>query len=472
MSKRFMNVGKILLSGCCLVSAAFASNETFSHSASVKMPASTQDELAELIIPQTLYAVTREDLADLRVVRSEGATPVPFLVECVTTKRSHFTRETRSLRIHKVDELEGQKLQMILRREESEDATLSPLSGLVIHTPLRDFERKIKVEASADGVTWKTVVESARIFDVSAFADFRVKEIELPGVEQRYLRLTVDQMVSPGTPLTTTVKTSEDKGGTIQNIDRQFVEEKRPFRIERVDGWVQKESWIHDARPLVKREFRLLAEEPDSELRNRFPKATMIFFELGKAPLERVTLKSASRMFRVDCQLLIERDTTETGGSRWIRVASATLSRLAFRDYLREELSISCSESRAERYCLVISAQADASDLALATCEGADYRAVFPCSVGDSLLLVCGNTEKVFTVGHNPGQVRALLTSGIKPVRAELGPLIQGKTQGATWKINMTWVMTAAVLLAACVLAVAVAVALKRMPPEEGNAKP
>lgn len=472
MSNLMIKAKEFVLAISLIASAAFASNETFSHSASVKMPAITQDELAELVLPQALYAITREDLADLRVVRSEGATPVPFLVECVTTKRSHFTRETRSLRIHKVEELEGQKLQMILRREESEDATLSPLSGLVIHTPLRDFERKIKVEASADGVTWKTVVESARIFDVSAFADFRVKEIELPGVEQRYLRLTVDQMVSPGTPLTTTVKTSEDKGGAIQNIDRQFVEEKRPFRIERVDGWVQKESWIHDARPLVKREFRLLAEEPDAELRNRFPKASMIFFELGKAPLERVTLKSASRMFRVDCQLLIERDTPETGGSRWMRIASATLSRLAFRDYLREELSISCSESRAERYCLVISAQAEASDFSLASCEGADYRAVFPCSVGDSLLLVCGNTEKVFTVGHNPGQVRALLNSGIKPVRAELGPLIQGKTQGATWKINMTWVMTAAVLLAACVLAVAVAVALKRMPPEEGNAKP
>jgi hypothetical protein len=467
MVKTCIKAFTIGVSVSCLASAAVASNETFSHSASLKMPAITQDELAELVLPQALYAVTRDDLADLRVVRSDGATPVPFLVECVTTKRCNFTRETRMLRMHKVEELEGQKLQLVLRREEAEDATLLPLSGLVIHTPLRDFERKIKVEASPDGEAWKTVVESARIFDVSAFADFRVKEIALPGVEQRYLRLTVDQMVSPSAPLTTTVKTSEDKGGAIQNIDRQFVEEKRPFRIERVDGWVQTESWIHDARPLVKREFRTLAEEPDSELRSRFPKASMIFFELGKAPLERVTLKSSSRMFRVDCQLLIERATTEIGGSRWVRVASATVSRLAFRDYLREDLSITCSESRAERYCLVMSAQSDATDLALAACEGPDYRAIFPCTVGDSLLLVCGNADKVFAVGHNPGQVRALLSRGIKPVRAELGPLIQGKAQGAAWKINTTWLLTAAILLTACVLGAAVAVAIKRMPTEQ-----
>jgi hypothetical protein len=467
MSKRLINGGKFILAISFFASATFASNEAFSHSASVKMPSITQDELAELVLPQALYAFTREDLADVRIVRSEGATPVPFLVECVTTKRSHFTRDVRSLRMHKVEELEGQKLQLVLRREEAEDATLLPLSGLVIHTPLRDFERKIKVEASPDGEAWKTVVESARIFDVSAFADFRVKEIALPGVDQRYLRLTVDQMVAPGAPLTTTVKTSEDKGGSIRNIDRQFVEEKRPFRIERVDGWIQTESWIHDARPLVKREFRTLAEKPDSELRSRFPKASMIFFELGKAPLERITLKSASRMFRVDGQLLIERPTTEISGSRWVRVASATVSRLAFRDYLREELSITCSESRAERYCLVMSAQSDATDLALAACEGPDYRAVFPCTVGDSLLLVCGNPDKAFVVGHNPGQVRALLSSGIKPVRAELGPLIQGKAQGTPWKINTTWLLTAAVLLAACVLGAAVAAALKRMPTEE-----
>lgn len=468
MSKLTMNVGKIFLSVCCFASAAFAGSEAFSHSAPVKMPAITQDELAELILPQPIYAVTREDLADVRLVRSDGTTPIPFLVECVTTKRCNFTRETRSFRIHKVEELDGQKLQMVLRRVEPDDATLLPLSGLVIHTPLRDFERKIKVEASADGVTWKTVVESARIFDVSNFADFRVKEIELPGVAQRFLRLTVDPIISSGAPLTTTVRTSEDKGGAIQNIDRQFVEEKRPFLIERVDGWIQKESWVQDARPLVKREFRMLEEEPDSELRHRFPKASMIFFELGKAPLERVTLKSASRMFRVDCQLLTEREVTQPGEERWIRIASACTSRLAFRDYLREELHITCSESRVEKYCLVMSAQADAPDLAIASCEGADYRAVFPCSVGDSVKLVCGNADKVFTVGHNPGQVRALLNSGIKPVRAQLGPLTQdGKPQGSSWKIDTTWLLTMAVLLAACVLGVAVAVALKRMPPAE-----
>ena len=468
VNKRLMNGGKIILAISCLASAALAGSETFSHSAPVKMPAITQDELAELILPQAIYAVTRENLADVRLVRSDGTTPIPFLVECVTTKRCYFSRDTRSLRIHKVDELDGQKLQLVLRRVESEDVTLLPLSGLVIHTPLRDFERKIKVESSADGVTWKTVVESARIYDVSNFADFRVKEIELPGVAQRYLRLTVDQMVAPGAPLTTTVKTSEDKGGNIRNIDRQFVEENRPFRIDRVDGWVQKESWVQDARPLVKREFRTRAEEPDSELRHRFPKASIIFFELGKAPLERVTLKSASRMFRVDCQLLIEREVTQPGEEHWVRIASACTSRLAFRDYLREELHVSSSESRAEKYCLVMSAQSDAPDLAIAACEGPDYRSVFPCSVGDSIKLVCGNADKVLAVGHNPGQVRALLNSGIKPVRAELGPLIQdGRAQGSSWKINTTWLLTMAVLLAACVLGVAVAVALKRMPPAE-----
>jgi hypothetical protein len=468
MNKLLVNTGMIALSVCCFSAAAVASGESFSHGASVKIPAITQDELTELILPQAIYAVTRDDLADVRLVRSDGATPIPFLVECVTTKRCNFTRETRSFRIHKVEELGGQKLQLVLRREEPDDATLLPLSGLVIHTPLRDFERKIKVEASSDGETWKTVVESARIFDVSNFADFRVKEIELPGVAQRYLRLTVDPIISSGAPLTTTVRTSEDKGGTIQNIDRQFVEEKRPFLIERVDGWIKKESWVQDARPLVKRDFRMLAEEPDSELRHRFPKTAMIFFELGKAPLERVTLKSSSRMFRVDCQLLIEREVTQPGEERWTRIASACTSRLAFRDFLREDLSITCSESRAERYCLVMFAQSDAPDLAIASCEGADYRAVFPCSVGDSVKLVCGNADKVFSVGHNPGQVRALLNRGIKPVRAQLGPLIQdGKSQGSSWKINTTWLLTMAVLLAACVLGVAVAVALKRMPPAE-----
>jgi len=468
MRKPLIMVGKIVLSIGCLASSAFASSEAFSHSARVQIPTITQDELAELILPQPIYAITRDDLADVRLVRSDGTTPIPSLVECVTTKRCNFTRETRMLRIHKVEELDGQKLQMILRRQEPDDATLLPLSGLVIHTPLRDFERKIKVDASADGKTWKMVVESARIFDVSNFADFRVKEIELPAVAQRYLRLTVDPMISPRAPLSTTVRTSEDKSGAIQNIDRQFVEEKRPFRIERVDGWIQKEAWVQDARPLVKREFRVVTDVRDSELRHRFPKASMIFFDVGRAPLERVTLKTVARMFRVECQLFVERESVEPGENRWLRITSASISRLAFRDTLREDLQMTFRESRAARYCLVIPEQPDAMDLDLAACEGPDYRAVFPCAVGDSLLLLCGNPDKTSVAGHNAGQVRALLNSGITPVRAQLGSLTpDGKAQSSSWKIDTTWLLTMAVLLAACVLGVAVAVALKRMPPAE-----
>jgi hypothetical protein len=283
--KRIALLPYCLIALFCFASVAFAGGETFSHRAPVQLPVVTRDELAELILPQPLYAPIREDLADVRLVRKADAAPIPFLLECVTKKRCVLTRETRSLRLHAVEELEGERLQVVLRREESEETPLLPLSGLVIHTPLRDFERRIMVEASTDGNTWSMVVASARIFDVSTFADFRVKELELPSVVQRYLRLTVDQMVAPRAPLTTTVKTSEDKGGTIQNIDRQFVEEKRPFRIERVDGWLQKETWVYDARPLTAREFHLLPEVKDAELRRRFPKATLIHFDVGRAPV-------------------------------------------------------------------------------------------------------------------------------------------------------------------------------------------
>jgi hypothetical protein len=464
---RHISGGKVILALTWLASSAFSGNEVFSHSAFVQLPTITQEELVEVLLPQAVYAIAGETLADVRFLRSDRVTPIPFLLEGVTKKRRVLLRETRTLRLQSVEERENQRLQVVLCREEPREEGLLPLSGLDIHTPLRDFERKIRVEASDDGTNWKTVVESARIFDVSTFADFRVKEIALPWVTQRYLRLTVDQMFSQATSRSSTVTTSEDKDGNLKNIDRKFVEEKRPFRIERVNGWIEKESWLTDARPLVKRQFKVAEGEKDTVLQRRFPKASLLFFDTGRAPLERVTLNSSSRIFRVECQLLAERDSPSPGETEWVRLVSSSVFRLAFRDYLKEELTLTFSESRAMRYCLVIPEQTEVADLSIASCEGPEYRAVFPCSVGDAFVLVCGNPKLRGSTGHNAGHVRALLSRGITPVRAEVGPLTQDGKMHEGRGINTTWILTLAVGLAAAVLGLAVAVALKRMPVEQ-----
>lgn len=454
-------------------SVLFAGEQPFSHSAAVQLPVLTQEELAELILPQPVYALTQDNLSDLRLMRSDRVTPVPFLLEPVTTKRCILSRETVSLRLEMASEVEGEKLQVVLSRGEQKDVALflaHPLKGLVIHTPLRDFERSIKVEVSSDKLTWTTVVEAARIIDVTAFADFRETEIKMPDVPQRYLRLTVDQRFSEQMKLTETVKRTEDGKGTLNALEREFVEAKRPFRIESVSGWVQRETWVHDARPLVSREFKLLEDPRDSELQRRFPKATMIFFEAGRAPLERLTMKSAARMFRVESQLLVEREEVPPGENRWVKIASASLHRLAFRGFLREELQMSIPESRALRYCLVIPQQSEVQDVAIASCEGPDYRAVFPCGVGDSILLVCNSPDLKGRAGYTADHVRALLSRGITPVKAGLGPIVQdGKDLRKGSKINMQWVLSAAVVLVAIVLGGAVVLALKRMPTEEGK---
>jgi hypothetical protein len=474
MNKR-INPAVSFVASLLATTVLLAGEQAFSHSAAVQLPVLTQEELAELILPQEVYGLMQDNLSDVRVMHNDKITPVPFLLEPVTQKRCVISRETVPLRLESAGEVEGEKLQVILSRGDEKDQALflaNPLKGLVVHTPLRDFERSIKVEVSSDKLAWTTVVEAARIIDVTAFADFRETEIKVPDVTQRYLRLTVDQLFSEQMKLTETVKRTEDGKGSLNALERQFVETKRPFRIEAVAGWIQRETWVHDARPLVSREFKLLADPRDSELQRRFPKATMIFFEAGRAPLERITLKSASRMFRVECQLLVERKDAEVqpGEDRWLRIASSSVNRLAFRGFLRESLQVAIPESRAPKYCLVIPAQTEVTDLTLASCEGPDYRTVFPCGVGDSLSLLFNNPDSKGKSGYQAEQVRTLLSRGITPVKATLGPLVQdGKAPRKASKINMTWVLSLAVVLAACVLGGAVAVALKRMPESSGD---
>lgn len=443
----------------------------FRYATPLALPASSQEELAELVLTPDAYLATRNDLADIRVVRTGGGEAVPCLVECVTVEREERVRRSVGLRLVKAEELDGKRMQVTLEREPSQEKP-EPLCGLAIQTPLRDFERRVTVEVSSDAASWQPAVRDVRIIDLSSHADFRVTEIALPAVAERYLRLMVDRMDETRTGASAMVTTSADAEGAVRNIERQIREEQRPFRIDRVEGWEEQVRWVRDARPLVAREVRSTPGVP-AELKSRFPKARLLCFEAGRAPLERIQTRSSKSILSLDYALFERIDGARDGAPEWRQTVSGRVARIAFRDFLQERMEIVFAESRASSYCLVFAEGEGSADVGVVGGSGPDYRVVFPYEEGQVCSLLAGDPEAPGATGYQPEQIRLLLRRGVKPVKARL----EGWRENPVWhrtgnrffSMEAGWLLPVAVLLAVAVLGVAVAMALKRMPENKEN---
>jgi len=430
----------------------------FRYATPLALPSSSQEELAEWVLTPDAYRATRGDLADLRVVRAESGEAVPCLVECVTQEREERVRQSVELRLVKAEELGDKRFQVTLERKPSQEK-VGPLCGLSVQTPLRDFERRVTVEVSDDATAWRCVAKDVRIMDLSSHADFRRTEVVLPAVSERHLRLTIDQMDEALTGATAAVTTSTDADGAVRNIERQIREERRPFRIDRVAGWEEQVRWVRDARPLVAREVRGVSDVP-AELKSRFPQARLLGFEAGRAPLERIQLRSAKKILSLDV-LLFARD----GDAEWRQVASDRVTRIAFRDFLDERMEVSFSESRAAAYCLVLPDGEAAADVEVIGGRGPDYRVVFPYGQGQSCVLLAGDPEAEGATGYQSEQIRELFRRGIRTVSVQtVGWRENPRWHAARAPGEFKWLLPAAVVVAVAVLGLAVVLALRRMP--------
>ncbi len=465
-------IGAIWLAVC---GGAWAGSESarFRYTLPLRLPDSAQEELAELLLTPQVYAATRTDLADIRIVGAERGEAVPCLVECVTQERQERVRQAVGLRLVKAEELDGRRLRVTLEREADAAAReAAPLCGVAIRSPLKDYVRQVAVEVSDDGATWAAAVEAAQIVDLSSHADFHQSEIGLPAFKGRHLRLTVDKMDDMRVGAESAVTTVSDAGGVARSIERRLVEAMRPFRIDGVDGWAEQARWVRDARPLSAREVRVVADIP-RELKARYPDARLICFAAGRMPLERVVLRSPASILRQAYVLLEQSDApARMGLSEWRQTAAGTVSRIVFRDFKQERLEVTFPESRAACYCLVLADRGGAAALEVAGGAGSDYRVVFPYGAGESRTLLAGDPAAE-GCGYQPEEIRVLLRKGYRTVRAQaLGgwrenPVWRG-SRGRSWLSDRPWFLPAAVTLAIVALGVAVMAAFMRLPaPEE-----
>lgn len=448
--------------------------ERFRYLLPLKLPASGQEELAALVLPPQVYAATRADLADVRVAAGAGAELVPCLVECVTEPREEKARAPVEVRLVKAEELDGQGLRVTLERAgESGSWAGLPVCGLAIRSPLRDYLRRVAVEVSRDGAAWETALADARIADLSSYVDFRQNEVDFAPRAERFLRLTVARVSDVREGPESTVTTVSDAQGVTTSIERTLIRESRPFRIDAVEAWASETKVVRGSKTLAARSVRVRSEPP-RELAVRYPEARLICFDASRMPLERLELGTKKGILRLSYVLLEQGDAPARAGvGEWRQAAAGEVARLAFRDISQARMTVRFPESRAACYCLVFADRRGAGDVVVEGAFGADYRVVFPCSPGQSSMLLAGAPDMTEGCGYQPEEIRALLGRGVKPVAAEAAggwrenPAWMGH-KGQQWLAERRWLLPAAVTVAAVALAAALLAAYMRLPePEE-----
>ncbi len=191
-SKTLRQFGCFVRTATCVVFAA-----GFSASAA-NLPSDWEHEqtfnvsttgLLKMNLPVETLDAARPALEDLRLYDDAG-TEIPF----VLTRPVPSPKIVRSAKSFQVS-LNANNTVITL-----ETGLAQPLDGVTLETPAGDFIKAVRVESSADGKSWRGLVQGQPIFRQSyGVANL---EISFPLTTAKWLRLTVDDQRSQPVPFT------------------------------------------------------------------------------------------------------------------------------------------------------------------------------------------------------------------------------------------------------------------------------
>jgi hypothetical protein len=406
-----------------LISAAQAQNPTagrFRFVKTIDRAAAKDEEIVAFTLDSDIYAATRAGLPDLRIV-DEAQAEVPFVIEPQVEYRQEHTRQSFNTEIVALRP-DGNAIEVHLRLPAKSPDT----DGFSFATPLTNYERKVRVSGSADGVKWTPLVAEGIIFDYSQYMDVSNREISLPKNSLREFKITIadvtDEKESPFKELARTFKDAKED----HRVERTIIE-RRPFRIDRIGAWVM------ETRERVQQGKTVgyaVAEFDAKEVAAK--KQTVVTVRTRREPITQFTLETPGRNFSrrvvVEAPVVASPDPRKQGVRKqdnpdtgWQQIAEATIENFSFRNQKREQLTIRIPEGREEQFRIVIRNE-DNPPLKITgvKAEGSVQRVVFLAQPGKAYRVFYGS-ETAAAPKYEAATVLATLRKDNTPVAAKLG---------------------------------------------------
>jgi hypothetical protein len=393
-----------------LISAVQAQNQTSVHFRfwkPIDRAAAKDEEIVAFTLDSDIYAATRAGLPDLRVVE-EGGVEAPYLIEPLVEYRQERLRQPFNTDIVTLRPI-GDAIEVHLRLpDKSPDA-----EGFSFATPLRNYERKVRVSGSADGGKWTPLVEGGIIFDYSQYMDVSSREIKLPKNSFREFKITIedvtDEKESPFKELTRTFKDAKED----QRVERTVIE-RRPFRIDRIGAWgMVTQEGVQQAKTVIYPLAKCDVENVGAK------KQTVVSVHARREPITRLTLQTSSRNF--SRRAVVEVPVVHGGKTDWQQIAEATVENFSFRNQKREQLTITIPGRREEQFRIVLRNE-DNPPLKIiwVKAEGSVQRVVFLAHPAKTYRVYYGS-ETAAAPKYEAAAVLATLRQDNAPVEGKLG---------------------------------------------------
>jgi hypothetical protein len=379
----------------------------FRFSRPVVMGKVTQEELFSVPLDRDIYAATRDNFPDLRVLNSDDQL-IPFLIRHVRESRTDkvaksWTATNPGLRPLETDGLE---IRVTLTKDDP-----APM-GIRFLTPLKDFEQHVRIFATADGRE-STLVDEALIFDYSKFMDVRRTVVAIPPTTAREFRIVIDALTADQESQLLEFTRSLRNEAEVSRSEKITIQ-RRPFRIDRLEFWTEQTEQTQQADVVLPWAVTDFTVTHDSKL-----KQTLVTFDTHRQPVTAVKVVSSSRNF--SRQATVQVETFSGAESSWSTIAEATISHFQLRDFQDEHMTIGLPETRAGKFRLVLENR-DNPALTMDSVEiaGHQHEVVFVGTPGKSVRLEYGS-ESTQKPELDTVALKTALAKDITPIAATLG---------------------------------------------------
>ena len=431
----------------------------------IGVPGIEEESVVAAPLDAEVFAATQDDLDDIRIFDGDG-NAVPFLLRKAPTTSSRTERIAWTPEKRTVRPLDGGGLEITIELDDDEDRPFP--NGLTLVTPLINFEQRVRVETSADGAAWE-VVADALTFDYSRYMDARNVRIPFPETDRRFFRITIDDVTAEQESQLLEL-TRRLQGGEETERSERLTVDRRPFRIDRIEFWRERERPQDTGAVLSSYPVQSFAAAEDGKTQQ-----TVITIETQREPLTTFRLETPSRNFSRRAEVQVE--FVSGVRTEWRPIGAGTLSRIDFQSIQQDELELQFPETRAARYRIVIDNR-DSPPLQVdgVAATGVVYEAIYFAAADGAYTLAYGD-EQAKAAQYDVAALQSLLNTGIQPLLARLGPETAAPAAGprpTNWKelVNNPALLITIVVVLVLALGWALYHAVKRVdatPPGEGG---
>lgn len=389
--------------------SAAAEPETFRFHKEIERGETGRESMIAVTFDADVFAATRDGLPDLRVLDGQGR-QTPLLIEKVVENIDYTVRMPLRSRVVSL-RVQGDGLKVVLELEDGEQGA----DGLSIFTPLKDYERRVRVFGSKDGFGWMALEENGLVFDYSRFMDIDNRDVLLPTNQCRRYAVSVIGVDDVEESLIREMTRKFQGKEEVERVEK-IVLERRPFRMDRIEMWRNQSKTLerHDK----KSDYTVSVAKVEEDLTEN---TTSIYVDTRRQPITELMLETLSRNFNRPIQVQVP--VTRGGRTEWRDIAQGKVSMIEFGAFSDKSLAISFPEQRVEEYRIVIRNE-DNPPLKITDvmARGNVYRAIFIAEADKTYRLVYGSDDAKRPNYDAAAVLAPLRAEGHRPSEAVFGP--------------------------------------------------